>query len=155
MSKGKKCQSALFIGNEDADNGAAVLVVGGWGGYLNETALLTNRPQQARGEQGNGGSQWRWQQLSRMREERPFRPGLLLLGKGRVLVCGGGTHGSRTAEILQLPRDDNNRGVWTLLTQEMTQKFEFTYLFNFGNRIVAVGKSIHYPSSDEVKTAFV
>ncbi len=60
-----------------------------------------------------------------------------------MLVCGGGGGGwSRTAEILQLPRDDNEKGLWTLLTQEMTQYFSRTYLVNFNNRIVAVGESL-------------
>ncbi len=94
----KVCQSALFIGTGDADNAD----VGGWGGYYNEAAQLTNRQPQMRGEQGNRGGQWRWQQLSPMQEIRPKRPGLLLLGRGRVLVCGGGGFlvGSTTPEIL-------------------------------------------------------
>ncbi len=153
MPKESYFQSALFIGTEDDDGDATVLVVGGWGGNRNETALLTNCPHQARGEQGNRGGQWRWQQLPPMHESRSRQPGLLLLGKGRVLVCGGGE--GRTAEVLELPRDDNDGGVWTLLTQEMTQGFWSAFLVNFNNRIVAVGESIHYPSSDEVKTAFV
>ncbi len=77
-----------------------------------------------------------------MHESRPYQPGLLLLGRGRVLVCGGGADGSRPAEILQLPRGDNENGMWILLNQEMTQTFLFTYLFNFENRIVAVGESL-------------
>ncbi len=134
-------QSALFIGTADDDEGdAVVLVVGGYGGNSNEAALLTNRQRQARGEQGDRGGQWRWHQLSPMQEARPYSPGLLLLGRGRVLVCGGDL--SRTAEILQLPRDDNDGGVWTLLNQEMTRRYGFTYLVNFDNRIVAVGESL-------------
>ncbi len=77
-----------------------------------------------------------------MHESRSRQPGILLLGRGRVLVFGGGADRNRPAEILQLPVDDNDGGVWTLLTQEMTQKFEFTYLFNFKDRIVAVGESL-------------
>ncbi len=134
-----KCQSALIIGIGDDDGDAAVLVVGGRGGTGKEAALLTNRPHQARGEQGNRGGQWRWRQLSPMQEKRPYRPGLLLLGRGRVLVCGGGC---TTAEILQLPRGNNDGGVWTLLNQGMTQSFWSTYLVNFNNRIVAVGESL-------------
>ncbi len=97
MSKGSRLQSALFIGNGDDD--AAVLVVGGDGGNDNEAELLTNRPHQRGGEQGSRGGAWRWQQLSPMREGRINRPGMLLLGRERVLVVGGGI---TTAEILQL-----------------------------------------------------
>ncbi len=137
MSKEKRLQSALFIGNGDDD--AAVLVVGGDGGNDNEAELLTNRPHQRRGEQGSGGGgPWRWQQLSPMREGRRDRPGILLLGRERVLVVGGG--GSKTAEVLQLPHDDNERGVWTLLTQQLSRDFRRNFIVNFSNRIVAVGE---------------
>ncbi len=60
-----------------------------------------------------------------------------------MLVYGGGDgscHSRTTAEILQLPRDDNDKGAWTVLTQEMTQRISPTYLVNFNNRIVAVGE---------------
>ncbi len=139
MSKEKHWQSALFIGNGDDD--AAVLVVGGWGGNGNEAELLTNRPHQRRGEQGSGGGggAWRWQQLSPMREARKNRPGILLLGRERVLVVGGGYSGCKTAEVLQLPRDDNDRGVWTLLTQPLSREFYNTFLVHFNSRIVTVG----------------
>ncbi len=136
MSKESYAQSALFIGNGDDD--ATVLVVGGGGGNGDEAELLTNRPHQGRGEQGSGGSDpWRWQQLSPMREARPVSPGILLLGRERVLVVGGGSSGSNTAEVLQLPRGDNDRGVWTLLTQPLSRDFRRTFLVNFYNRIVA------------------
>ncbi len=139
MSKGSYSQSALFIGTgDDGDDGAAVLVVGGQGGNLNEAALLTNRPPQARGEHGNRGGQWRWQQLPPMQEKRPFKPGLLLLGRGRVLVCGGCW--GATPEILQLPRGENENGVWTLLIKNMLQYFSSTYVVHFYDRIVAVGE---------------
>ncbi len=148
MSKESCLQSALFIG--DGDDDAAVRVVGGWGGNNNEAALLTNLPHQGRGEQGNGGGggAWRWQQLSPMRKGRWNRPGILMLGRERVLVVGGGGYfGCKTAELLQLPHDDNDRGVWTLLTQPLTRGFEKTFLLNFNNRIVAVGeKHIHLVS---------
>ncbi len=136
MSKESYGQSALVIGTGDED--AAILVVGGWGGNMNEAELLTNRPHQRRGEQGSGGGDpWRWQQLSPMREGRWNRPGILLLRRERVLVVGGG---SATTEIFHLPRDDHDRGVWTLLTQPLTRNFETTFLVNFNNRIVAVGE---------------
>ncbi len=135
MSTGKSLQSALFIGNGDDD--VSVLVVGGLGANENEADLLTNRPHQRRGEQGRGDSAWRWQQLSPMLEKRWCRPGMLLLGRERVLVAGGG--GNNTAEILQLPSDENDIGVWTLLTQPLTREYTTTFLVNFDNRIVAVG----------------
>ncbi len=109
-------------------------MVGGYGGNGKEAELLTNRP-----HQGSGGSAWRWQQLSPMQEIRYLRPGTLLLGRERVLVVGG-VSGCKTAEILQLPRDDSDMGVWTLLTQQMTRGFSENYLVNFNNRIVVVGE---------------
>ncbi len=139
MSKRSRWQSALFIGtgdDDDDDDDATVLVVGGEDGTRKEAALLTN---QARGKQGNRGGHWRWKQLNPMHKERPYHPGLLLLGRGRVLVCGGGNN---TAEILQLPFGDNDKGAWTLLTQEMTRDFLFAYLVNCDNRIVAVSESL-------------
>ncbi len=136
MSKEKRLQSALFIGNGDDD--AAVLVVGGQGGNGTGAALLTSRPHQGRAQQGSGGGDpWRWRQLSPMRKKRYNRPGILLLGRERVLVVGGG---SKTAEVLQLPRDYNDRGVWTLLTQPLSRDFYRSFLVNFNNRVVAVGE---------------
>ncbi len=71
-------------------------------------------------------------------EARGYRPGILLLGGDRVLVCGGG---SETAEILQLPRDDSDsKGVWTLLTQQFTHNFWSTYLVKFNHRVIVVGE---------------
>ncbi len=137
MSKGRSLQSALCIGTGDGDDDATLLVVGGWGGNENEAELLTNRPPQRRGEQGSGGSAWRWRQLSPMQEKRRDRPGILMLRRERVLVVGGGNN---TAEILQLPQDDNDKGVWTLLTQQMTRGFSIGFLINFNNRIVLVGE---------------
>ncbi len=56
-----------------------------------------------------------------------------------MLVCGG-YNGRRTAEMLQLPRDDNEKGIWTLLPQPMTQGFRTSFLVNLNHRIVAVGE---------------
>ncbi len=133
-------QSALCIGN--GDNDVVVLVVEGCGGKSNEAELLSNRPHKPRTNPGNLVTQWRWHKLSPMQEVRPCRPGLLLLGRERVLVCGGGDSSGRkrTAEILQLPRDDDDMGVWTLITQPMTHGFCTAFLVNFNNRIVAVGE---------------
>ncbi len=73
-----------------------------------------------------------------MLENRGCCPGLLLFGEERVLVCGGG---SKTAEILQLPRGDNDsKGVWTLLTQNMTRYFGSSYLVKLNHRVIAVGE---------------
>ncbi len=136
MSTSSYYQSALCIGNGDDD--AVVLVVGGYGGTGKEAALLTNRPHQAEGEQDNPDSEWRWQQLSPMLEKRSCCPGLLPLGGKRVLVCGG-YNGRRTVEMLQLPRDDNEKGVWTLLPQPMTQGFRTSFLVNLNHRMFGVG----------------
>ncbi len=158
MSKQSYNQSALCFGTGDNDDEAFVLVVGGSGGTGNEAALLTNRPHQAR---GNRHGQWRWQQLSPMQEKRDWRPGLLLLGGERVLVCGGNdgdggggtgvgfrqrrffnwfSRGRATAEILQLPRGGSDTGVWTRLTHSMTQQLRTTFLVKFNHRIVAIGE---------------
>ncbi len=137
MSKGNSSQSALFIGSGDGDDDATLLVVGGWGGNSKEVELLTNRSHQRRGGQASRGSAWRWRQLSPMQESRYERPGILLLRRERVLVVGGGNN---TAEIFQLPRDDNDKGVWTLLTQNLTHSFMANFLVNFNNRIVVVGE---------------
>ncbi len=144
MDTGYRSQSALFIGTGDDEEDAVILVVGGGGGTEKEAALLTNRPHQTTAVQGNRGGHWRWMQLSPMLEERVCQPGLLLLGGERVFVCGGGSgnslFGSRTAEILQIPRGDNDsKGVWTLLTQKFTLGFCSTYLFQFNHRVIAVG----------------
>ncbi len=138
MDKKSSCQSALFIGTGDDEEDAVVLVVGGAGGTGKEAALLTTRPHQTTAVQGNRDGHWRWLQLSPMLEARSFRPGLLLLGREWVLVCGGGR---KTPEILQLPRGDNDsKGVWTLLTQKMTRCLSSTYLIKFNHRVIAFGE---------------
>ncbi len=115
--------------------------MGGLGGTEKEAALLTNRPHQTTAVQGNRGVKWKWLQLSPMLEKRVCQPGLLLLGGERVLVCGGDIVGSKTAEILQLSREDNgSKGVWTLLTQQFTHGFTSTFLVNFNHRVIAVGE---------------
>ncbi len=131
-------QSAHFIGTGDGEDDAVILVVGGRRGTGKEAALLTNRPHQTTAVQANQDGHWRWQQLSPMHELRDWQPGLLLLGGERVLVCGGD---SKTEEILQLPRNDNDsKGVWTLLTQQFTHGFTSTFLVNFNHRVIAVGQ---------------
>ncbi len=137
MSQANVCQSALFIGDEEGDD-VAILIVGGNCGTGKEAEMLTSRPRRTRRDQGKGGNPWRWQQLSPMQMGRHGHPGMLRLGKERVLVVGSGR--GRSAEILQLPRGDNDRGVWTLLCETMTQQFGKTFLVNFNNRILAFGK---------------
>ncbi len=139
MSHANICQSALFIGVEEGDD-VAVLVVGGNCGTGSEAEMLTSRPRRTRREQGKQGFPWRWQQLSPMQSGRPNHPGMLRLGKERVLVVGNGR--GRSAEILQLPRGDNDKGVWTLLHETMTQEFAKTFLANFNGRILAFGESL-------------
>ncbi len=133
MPAKKFSQSALFISHGDDD--ATVLVVGGCHGSGKEAAILSSRSGQPTRDQGNP---WRWQKLSPMQRSRPHCPGMLLLGRDRALVAGGG---NRSAEILHLPRGDKDKGVWTLLTQPVTQDFYTTFLANFNNRILAIGKS--------------
>ncbi len=55
------------------------------------------------------------------RLERSSVPFHLLLKSSIRTVCGGGHSMRRSAEMLQMPHDDNDRGMWTLLTQPMTQ----------------------------------
>ncbi len=143
MSKPSNYQSAL--GFVEGDDDAVVLVVGGLGGTGKEAELLSSHPRQSTGEQSNGDKEWKWLQLSPMLHGRPCRPGVLLLGGERVLVCGGGGGGSgggegRCAEILQMPRGDNDKGMWTMLTHSMTQDFWKTFFIKFNHRIVAVGE---------------
>ncbi len=109
----------------------AVLVVGGNGGTGKEAELLTSRPRRTRRVQGNQGNPWRWQQLS--------SPGMLRLGKERVLVVGG-SRNIRSAEVLQPSYGDNDRGVWTVLNESLSQKFGKPFLVNFNKRILAFGK---------------
>ncbi len=58
-----------------------------------------------------------WDDAS-MQEKRHDEPAMLLLGRERVLVCGG-FGGTITPEMLQLSCNDNDKGVWILLTQPM------------------------------------
>ncbi len=110
-------------------------MVGGFGGTGKEAGLLSGHSNQAGSDEE---IQWKWQQLSQMNESRRNCPGMLLLGRDRVFVAGGGT---RLAEILHLSLNDNDRGIWTLLTQPLTQAFRETFLVNCNNRILAIGKS--------------
>ncbi len=137
MSQMNAYHSALCIGDEEGGD-VALLIVGGNGGTAKEAEMLTSRPRRTRRGQGGGHNPWRWQQLSPMQTGRPNCPGMLQLGTGRVLVVGGG-RGVQSAEILQLPRGDNDRGVWTLLRETMTQQFGKAFLVNFNNRVLAFG----------------
>ncbi len=137
MSQVNANHSALCIGDEEGGD-VALLIVGGNGGSGSEAELLTSRPRRLRRDHGSRGNPWRWQRLSPMQSGRPNHPGMLRLGKERVLVVVGG-RGVRSAEIVQLPRGDNDRGVWTLLRETMTQQFGKTFLVNFNNHVLAFG----------------
>ncbi len=111
----------------------SVLVVGGLGGTGKEAGLLSRRLSHA---SKDPEIPWRWQQLTPMHESRSTCPGMLLLGKDRVLVTGGE---SRSAEILHLPGDDTDIGVWTQIRMPLTMSCFRTFLVNFNNRILAFG----------------
>ncbi len=111
-----------------------------WVATKDDAQLLSNRPRQVRAALGNRGDQWMWQCMSSILKLKPCQPGLPQLGIGCVLVYGGGER--RTAKILQLTREDNDGGVWTLHTQEMTQDFSYTFLVYFSDHIMAVGEAI-------------
>ncbi len=128
----KHFNSALFVGDEGND-GVAVLVVGGCYGTGKEAAILSTRSNQTTRDLGNP---WRWQKLSPMQMRRRHCPGMLLLRRDRFLVAGGG---SRTAELLHLPREDNDSGVWTRIQVPLTKNFFITFRANFNNRILAFG----------------
>ncbi len=128
----KHFHSALFVGEVDNVD-ASVLVVGGLGGTGKEAGLLSRGSTHA---SRDPETQWRWQRLTSMHESRSRRPGMLLLGRDRVLVAGGG---SGLAEILHLPREDNDSGVWTRIRVPLTMRFFGTFVVNFNNRILAFG----------------
>ncbi len=52
----------------------------------------------------------------------------------------GGRIGS--AEMLQLPWNDDDTGVWTDLIEALTPRFGTTFLVNLNNRIISVGELI-------------
>ncbi len=72
-------------------------------------------------------------------EKRHDQPAMLLLGKERVLVCGG-CGGIRRAEGLQLSCNDNYKGVWILLTQPMMTFYDGIIIVQLNHRIAAVGE---------------
>ncbi len=137
MSIERSSPSALLICNEDDDT--RVLVVGGYAEARNGVELLSSRLHRTQGRQNAGGVSWSWRTLSPMLNGRWCHPGMLLLGKNRVLVVGGD---SKTAEIFHLPRDDNDKGVWTCLTNPMSRSFFLTFLVNLSDHIFAFGESI-------------
>ncbi len=119
----------------------AVLVVGGYDVFSPEAPnrcaeLLIHTA----GAPGGGEGAWRWRKLNEMHEGRIDRPGMLLLQAGgdrqRVLVAGGR---SSTAEILQLScSDPSDCGQWTLIAPLSVEFYE-TLLFEWSNRIFAIG----------------
>ncbi len=56
------------------------------------------------------------------------------------MLVVGGSRNIRSAEVLQLSHGDNDRGVWTLLNESLTQRFGKPFLVNFYNSILAFGK---------------
>ncbi len=64
---------------------------------------------------------------------------IILLRKERVLVCGG-FGGTRTAEVLQLSCNDNEKGVWTLFSQPMLTFYDGIIIVKLIYRIGAVGE---------------
>ncbi len=109
-------------------------MVGGSNGTGKEAGLLTSRPRQAARDQGNP---WNCQTLAPMNESRRHCPDMLLFGRDRLLVAAGG---SRFADVLHVTRYETDRDVWTLITQPLTQAYQTTFLVNFNNRILAIGK---------------
>ncbi len=69
-------------------------------------------------------------------EKRHDLPAMLLLGRERVLVCGG-FGGTRAAEMLQLSCNDNEKGVWTLFSQPF---YDWIIIVKLNYHIVAVGE---------------
>ncbi len=62
----------------------------------------------------------------------------MLLGGERILVFGGMRD---TGEVLQLPREDNYRGPWTLIPQSNRPGvFGLAFLVNFNDRILVISK---------------
>ncbi len=72
-------------------------------------------------------------------EKRRDLPAMLLLRRERVLVCGG-FGGTRTAEMLQLSGNDNEKGVWTLFSQPMLTFYDENIIAKLNYRIVIVGE---------------
>ncbi len=68
-----------------------------------------------------------------------FQPGMLLLAGRRVLVVGGDCD---TAEVLTLPRFDNDLGQWTVITQPMNWPFLTTHAVLHKGRILLFSECI-------------
>ncbi len=131
--------SALVV--RSCENDLAILVVGGLSSSTSSRGaeMLTRRYEEA---EGADSSPWRWHWLPRMLKTRPWQPGMLLLGTGRVLVAGGK---SNSAEVLRIPQDDHNgddysRAQWTLVECPLSLEFKYTRLATIGGRILAISK---------------
>ncbi len=126
-------------------NDDLVLVVGGSSTATrsaDSAELLTYNENEEEGD-------WEWRDLALMNSNRPLSPGMLLLegragdddDKLRVLVAGGSSSGTCSAEILQLSLNDElDQGQWTLISK-MNSRFGLTYLVNFSGRVFAFGES--------------
>ncbi len=127
----KHCLSALFVGNDNDD--MAVLVIGGFYGTGKEAGILSRRSNQV---SRDPETPWRWREIAPMHESRRYCPGMLLLRSDRVLVAGGE---GILAEILHLPKDDNDSGVWTRIRRPLIGNFFAASLVSLNNRILAFG----------------
>ncbi len=105
------------------------LVIGGRRGVenLKNVEVLENKP---------GWAGWTWRKLADLNNGRWY-PGVVLVS-GRVVVVGGSPENS--AEVLNLPKGDNDLGQWTLLSNTLNKCGQPTWLFRFAERILKLGR---------------
>ncbi len=105
------------------------LVIGGRHGMesLKTVEMLEKKP---------GLVGWTWRKLADLNNARCY-PGVALIA-GRVVVAGGTPENS--VEAFNLPKDDNDLGQWTLLTNSLNKCRESAWLFQFAGRILKLGR---------------
>ncbi len=120
--------TALHLKGEDPMVGR-FLVIGGRRGVenLKTVELLENKP---------GWAGWTWRKLADLNNGRWY-PGVAFIS-GRVVVAGGSPENS--VEVLNLPKDDNDLGQWTLLSNTLKKCGQPTWLFRFAGRILKLGR---------------